>query len=218
MMTIVLASLGFDERPILKAILRHYSEVIKGIKLIVPLSNGDSRVEGAIIRLRELTLKLLDLEPTVMYINPLEVIDSIRKIKIELNKALEGDKVLVVLGGGMRGVVIECLAATLLLPSELKRKVQIEVDLEFKEAHVSINADDLTYIQLNPFELSVLLEISKQGNQASIVNITTALGLPKSTTWKILKRLEKQGLLKRYQKERRVIYSLTPKGILNLPE
>lgn len=212
----IVASLGFDERPVLKALLRHSSEGIRRVKVVMPINGEDSRATSAVLRLNEILTKLFDVRVEVIKVDPVDFLEAIRSLKKEMDKALEESKVLLVLGGGTRGIVVECLAAVLLLPYDKRRNVQVEIDLEFKEAYISLSAGDLSHADISPVEKGVLSTLIRN-KEMGLSEIASILGLPRSTMWKIMKRLENLNLVRRMLVEGRIRYTLTMRGVLNTP-
>ncbi|WP_324735938.1 helix-turn-helix domain-containing protein [Thermococcus sp. SY098] len=80
--------------------------------------------------------------------------------------------------------------------------VVIGIKLISKRSSKSIKIDREAFLKkmenfdLNDEEKSVLLYILEKGGRASQAEVRNALGLPKTTAWRMFKRLEKQGLVK----------------------
>ncbi|ADT83712.1 helix-turn-helix transcriptional regulator [Thermococcus barophilus] len=80
--------------------------------------------------------------------------------------------------------------------------VFIGIKLISKRSSKSIKIDREAFLKkmekfdLNDEEKSALLYILEKGGRASQAEVRNALGLPKTTAWRMFKRLEKQGLVK----------------------
>lgn len=64
-------------------------------------------------------------------------------------------------------------------------------------------------LELSEDEKKALLYIFERGGKAPQVEVREALGIPKTTAWRMFKRLEKQGLIKIYKKKRENWIELT---------
>ncbi len=80
--------------------------------------------------------------------------------------------------------------------------VFIGIKLTSRRSPKSIKIDREAFLKkmenfdLNDEEKSALLYILEKGGRASQAEVRNALGLPKTTAWRMFKRLEKQGLVK----------------------
>ncbi|NJE55703.1 helix-turn-helix domain-containing protein, partial [Thermococcus sp. 21S9] len=72
-----------------------------------------------------------------------------------------------------------------------RKKVSKDVKVD-KEAFLK----KIEKFDLNDEERNALLYILEKGGRASQAEVRNALGLPKTTAWRMFKRLEKQGLVK----------------------
>jgi len=218
-MVYIVATLGFEERPVLRSVLRHYAEGLSGVAAIMPeTGTRDERGEAALSSLRQFLAKFVGIEPVVHRVDPTRFVDAMRAIKSVLISAVGNHgAVVLVLGGGMRGLVIEALLAALLLPQDVSGQVQVEVDLEYRDAYFAFSAGDIDRVTLPRREMSVLREIvDLGGEEVELGEVVRRLGIPKTTAWKIVRRLEHMNLVRLELAERRLRVSVTLKGMLQL--
>lgn len=213
------ATLGFDERAVLRALMRHYSDGVSSIRVLLPeVEVRDERGEVALANLRQFLLRLVGLEPEVLRVNPMEFLKTTGEIKSVLISAVKNDgEVVLVLGGGMRGLVIEALLAALLLPSEMRTRVQVEVDLEYRDAYLAFSAGDIECVDISREEMAVLKEVMARGNEGvELREVAERMGIPRTSAWKIARRLERMDVLRLELVGRRLRASVTLKGKLQL--
>lgn len=108
------------------------------------------------------------------------------------------------LGGGMRAMVIEMLVATLLLPSDIGSRVNLVCDLETGEGFIELSVFDIiSFTQLSYDELKVLSYFIMKGSVGP-TQISKEFNIPKTTAWKLLKRLYEKGYLLKDGREYRL--------------
>lgn len=208
-MPYLIAALGFDERHVIKSLLRLGFKNVRGVYLIVPSSRTTKQSEDAIKRIREVAELAGVSVVEVFDVDPLEFEESVTKIrKLLMNLCAGGDEITISLGGGMRALVIETLIAALLVPRELSRGIKIVSDLETGEGFIEVQASDLMMISgLKADELLILSYILKK-KVIGPTEISRDLNIPKTTAWKILNKLSSKGLLIKHGRE----YKLSDAG------
>lgn len=206
-MPYLVAVLGFDERHVIKSLLRLGFKNVRRVYLVVPYGRTGKQTEEAIKRIKEIAemagtgadgVKTLEVDP----LNFSESVGKIRRLLMEMSAGCE--EVVVSLGGGMRVLVLETLVASLLVPRELRGCVKIVSDLETGEGFVELWASDMLLAsELKPDELLTLSYLLKRGS-AGPTDVGRDLKMPKTTAWKILSRLSRRGLLTRLGREYRL--------------
>ena len=155
----IVASFGFDEKFVVRAILRHgigpSDEVVlvtgkpvdKTMKAYQYVSSLVSNA-GAKISLVALDDKLYDFA---------EAVTELKQVLMRL--ASKHDQLTLIFSGGMRTIVLTLYTAALLLPTEVKEKLQLEIDTEDQGKLVTIPVDMVKL--LNPVELGAKLDLLK---------------------------------------------------------
>ncbi len=126
----LVASFGFDEKYVVRAIIRH--GVGAGDKVVLVTSKKTEKTEKAYGYVKELAdtvaaeVELAELGDKVY--NFPELVRELKGILTKLTEAYE--TVTVLLSGGMRVLVLGLYTAILLLPPPARDKVKVEVDTE----------------------------------------------------------------------------------------
>ncbi len=209
---VLVATIGFDERPVIRAILRHglgFNEIL----LLKPREPDDPRSRRVVENIRELVDKTgANIPLTVGEVDITDFYRAVGEIKSWLADTISrhrGDIVLL-LGGGMRSLVLETLVAAIQLSNELLVNGVLEVDIEGSTSYVSARIEDLIPVTITPQEKRVLEELDKE--PATLSNLSNRLDMPKTTLWKILQRLEEKKLVVKEYSGKTTIYKPTPKA------
>ncbi len=198
----MIATLGFDERHVIRSLLAIGLEGIEYIILLIPDWPMDERTTRAVNEITKIaSLAGISEENIVLKKIPVEdfwsSIAAIVKVFIEYYKAGIEEYVLSI-GGGLRVLVVEAYTATLFLPEYIASKVTVRIDLESRKSSVVVRRENIP-LQLwftpRPQEIDVLGALCM--GEYSLTSLSKELGLPKSTLWKILKRLEEKRLVYR---------------------
>jgi CRISPR locus-related DNA-binding protein len=198
----LIAVLGFDERHVIRSLLRLGFKNVDVIYLVVPSGRITKQTEEAIKRITEVAKLANVSDVKVFEVDPLgfgSAVAKLRKLMIDL---CSGGKDLVIsLGGGMRVLIVETLVASLLVPKELSSHILVVVDLESGEGYIEVNISNiLTISELKSDELQVLKYLLTKA-PAGPTEISKTLGIPKTTVWKILKKLHAKGLVTKQYRE-----------------
>ena len=209
---ILVATIGFDERPVIRAILRHGLN-FREILLLKPREPSDSRSSRVIENIRSLLEKTdANVKLSVVEVDVKDFYRGVGEVKKHLaEKTREyGGEILLLLGGGMRSLITETLVAAIQLSNELLVKGVIEIDLEGEASYTSARIEDLVPLTLTPQERRILEEIRKEPK--SLSSLRTSLDLPKTTIWKILQRLEEKGLVEKEYRGRTTYYKISKRA------
>ena len=209
---VLVATIGFDERPVIRAILRH-GLGFKGILLLKPREPDDPRSRRVVENIRELVDKTGAKTPLI--VGEVDVTDFYRavgEIKSQLAETMggRGGDIVLLLGGGMRSLVLETLVAVIQLSNELLVNGVLEVDIEGSTSYVSARIEDLIPVTITPQERRVLEELDRE--PATLSNLSNRLDMPKTTLWKILQRLEEKKLVSKEYSGKAIIYKPTSKA------
>jgi len=201
----LVAVLGFDERHVVRSLLRLGFKNVDVIYLVVPSGRVTKQTEEAIKRITEVA-KLANVSNVEIFeVDPLEFGNAVAKLRKLLMDLCSGGKDLVIsLGGGMRVLIIETLIASLLIPKELSSHISLVADLESSEGYIEVNIHNLLIIsELRTDELQVLKYLLTK-TSAGPTEISRSLQIPKTTVWKILKKLHNKGLVTKHNRDYKV--------------
>jgi len=209
----IVAVLGFDERHVVRSILRLGFRNVDSIQLIVPdKQEMDRRTVEAINRIRKLANAAAVSRGETHKVDYEDFDKAVLQIAdILASVTLGGSNTVLSLGGGMRVLVIEAYTAVLSMPEELRKYVKIVIDFETGERYVEVKPHIPSYRLLSKDEILILKEAEK--GEATPTKISKKLGIPKSSAWKKLAQMVKEGLL---TKEARGSYKQTKKAMLLL--
>jgi len=209
-MPYLVAVLGFDERHVIKSILRIGFKNVIGLYLIVPSGRVVKQTEEAIRRIREIAGMAGVASVEVFEVDPLRFEEAVARLRSLLMKLCAGGvEVIVSLGGGMRALVVESLTASILLPRDMWRFLRIVSDLETGEGYVEFVLEDVMLINELRYEELMLINYVSERGSAGPTDISRDLSIPKTTAWKALNKLLGKGLLKKVGRE----YRLTDEGV-----
>jgi len=209
-MTYIIAPLGFDIRPVIRAMMDSGFANLKEVYLIVPKGEKDQRVETALSEVKKVAqlgglneLKKVEVD----YSDFFQAILSIRKLIDSIS--ISGEKIIVSLGGGMRVLVTEVLIACIIANEAQRKMLEVFIYPESGEGtRVSFVVQDVITISNLHEEEFRLLNVIKEMRYGSITSISEKLKIPKSTAWKRINKLVEMGLVR----EERRKYVLTELG------
>lgn len=208
---VLVATLGFDERHVIKSLIDIGMGGVKKIVLLVPNWGLDDKTLKAINTIRDIA-ELAGIGRDNVVVEEISVLDPWEGIRdvmdILYDIYLTGvDEIVFSLGGGLRVLVIEAYTATLLIDPEISRRITIRVGVEGRSEHVSFKVEEVPIcLRISEQEKLVLAKI-KEG-RASLSEISSATGLPRSTTWKLLQRLVEKKIVEKKDRG----YGLTKLG------
>ena len=206
----LIASLGFDERHVIRNLLRIGFKGIKKIILLIPSWDIDSRTKRAIDEIVKIAVIAgLERNSIVTYRvdvkNLYNAVKAIYRLFRELVNE-EVDKVIVSLGGGLRALIIEAFLAIILLDRNTREKITVIVDLETGEDYIVVDPSmPFNYI---PSENEVLVLNKLFQMPMSFKELLETTKLPRTTLWKTLCRLQENKLVKQQESK----YAITEIG------
>lgn len=207
---IIISTLGFDERPVIRSLGNLGFRNVKKIFLLRPVKS-DPRSDKAVSEIRRVAVLagVNDEDIVVKEINVYDFWSSIAEINMLLRRQASGGKRIILnISGGLRILVLEAFYALLLLPDDVKKNIRVQVEPETGSGGILFDASELiTRLEIPQTMLDALRIISETPG----VNLSTLSRLlikPTSTTWRMLEKLVKEGLV---EKKGRGYYA-TPKG------
>ncbi len=212
MSRVLIATLGFDERHVVRSMLRLGFGGVEKIVLLVPRGGVEERTKRAIEEIERLASIAGVTEIIVEEIPTEDFVDSVATIYGLLKKALSMEReVMVSLGGGLRALVIETLVAVFMLPRKDRDRVEVVSDLETGRGSISFRASLLPFVSPSFSEIEEkILRYLKDRGCRSLTDISEGLSIPRSTAWKGIDRLRDMELVVKTNG----CYRLTEKGLL----
>lgn len=192
----LVASFGFDERFVVRAIIRHGIGV--GDLLLLITSTSTEKTLTAYNYVKDLASKvgaqveLLQLGDKV-YSFP-DLVTELKKILLELLKSYDG--ITILLSGGMRVLVLGLYTAALLIPQNVKERISLEIDTEDRGVHIAI-PNELLYI-LTPPDLGARINVLRavvESPGLTIEELSQRLGKDESTIRRQIQTLAKLKLI-----------------------
>ncbi len=194
----LIATLGFDERHVIRSLLSMGMEGVRWIVLLLPDWPMDERSLQAVKEIKRIAgLAGLRMEDVV--VKHVKVEDFWSAVSTIITVFTEwytrgSEKFILSLGGGLRALVLEAYTATLFLPKDIARRTVIRIDMEAKPASITIERSNIP-LCLQPTEQEIRVLRKLLENPATLTNLSRELGIPKTTTWKILNRLQENNLV-----------------------
>lgn len=192
----LVASFGFDERFVVRAIIRHGIGV--GDLLLLITSTSTEKTLTAYNYVKDLASKvgaqveLLQLGDKV-YSFP-DLVTELKRILLELLKSYDG--ITILLSGGMRVLVLGLYTAALLIPQNVKERISLEIDTEDRGIHIAI-PNELLYI-LTPPDLGARINVLRavvESPGLTIEELSQRLGKDESTIRRQIQTLAKLKLI-----------------------
>ncbi len=213
---IIISTLGFDERPVIRSLASIGFRDVEKIVLIRPYED-DQRAVKAVSEIKKIaSMASLRDEDIVSY--RVDVYDYWLSISMIYNLYMEyvslDKNIIVCLGGGLRALVLEAYTALILLPNNLRRSIIIRIDLETGKNTIVLRGEEiLTSLEISSQQYRVL-ELLEDEPGLYLSKISYEIDKPVSTTYRVLKKLVEQG----YIEKRENRYYLTSKGkaLLNI--
>ncbi len=205
MSKILVATLGFDERHVIRSIISMGMGGIEEIILLVPDWGLEERTVKAIEEIRRIA-ELAGIASSRIRVEKIKVEDFWRAVSrtIELlrEEYMKGaSEIILSLGGGLRILVLETYTAVMLIEESIRKRIKIRIDIETKGEGTIIDGDEIPLcIELTPTERIVLREIVDK-RITTLKQLTQTLEIPRSTIWKTLDKLLKKKLLIKQDKQ-----------------
>lgn len=213
----LLATLGFDERHVIRSILVMGMEDIDQVILLVPSWDLDPRTKKAIDEIKKI-VSIAGIGEENVYVEKIDVENfwsAVRQItEIIKELALEGIKgIRISLGGGLRALIIETYTASLLLRN-INIPIIIRIDIESGKQTIEFNLEE-TPLCYEPSGLEIkIIKTIIEKPETTISELARTLNTPKTTVWKAVQKLQKQKLI--LKKEKAYIATNAAKTLITL--
>lgn len=153
-MSLLVSSVGFEEKFLLRAFLRRGRSQISGVLLVKPLGDNE-KVKKAIDSFNNL-LKEVSVQLNILEINYLDYVSSVSSISKWI-KSSKYTSFVLSLSSGMRIVNLEILSAFLILDLN----AEIEAEAESLEGVVSWRIDEMVRKDFEEDGVKILLAIQE---------------------------------------------------------
>ncbi len=206
----LVATLGFDERHVLRNLVRLGFRGVEHVALLIPAWDIDARTRSAVEEIEKIYSVASGGRGSVETV-AVDVTDFWKGVG-EIRSYLTGlfplyNQLHVSLGGGLRVLVAQALVAVLLLDQEKRRRTRVIIDLETGDGGVVFTPIlPIDYVP-SPTEIRVLRALLD--GEKRLAEIIRETGLPKTTTWRTLNKLTEKGLV---EKTPTLHYRLTGPG------
>ncbi len=199
--TIIVASLGFEEKFLLRAVIR------RGIKendKVVVIASEAPNEEHDIIEKKEKAYKYLkdvieraftQVEVTRCNVDVTDFYGTIITLRKLLKKLSSEGHVVLNLSGGMRLLIFEILVAA----AGLKADIEVEIETENSSTCITIPIKVMQPIELDQTDQKILEEIAKK--KTTRLKDLELLEIPKATLWRKLNKLVEEGILEKIKDE-----------------
>lgn len=200
-MTVLVVTLGFDERFAMRSIMRHGDRLSR--VLVVHSEPVEERARLAENRVREFVERYLSgVSLEVVVVDASDLAGSVAVLRKRLAEFV-GEEVVLNLSGGMRSLGLEVLLAAVYSGVD----AVVEVELENLRGFVSFDLGMLAGRIPSSDELRVLSALSSYGE--TLDELSNKLSMPRSTVFKRLRSLVGRGLVREVREGRRVRYAPT---------
>ena len=198
----IIATLGFDEKFLVRCVLR-VNSTARASKLVLyvarPLDDySRQRVERAWRELNRILGEYVGVSIIRRDVDPTDFWGIVELARRDIVEALREGMVVVCAGSGMRAVVVALVTAALTLPHDLDYSmIEIQADLESGGVYVSYTVAEALETRSLEAREYVILETIKRLREASVKDIHKETGIPKSTVSRLAKKLERLGYLEK---------------------
>lgn len=205
MSKILVATLGFDERHVIRSIISMGMGGIEEIILLVPDWGLEERTIKAIEEIEKIA-ELAGISSRRVHVEKISVEDFWKAVSriIELLREIymKGiNEIIISLGGGLRILILETYTAVLFIEECIRKRIKIKIYIETKGEGPLIEGEEIPLcIELTPTERIVLREIVDR-RKTTLKQLTETLEIPRSTIWKVLDKLVKKKLLIKHNKQ-----------------
>ena len=192
----IIATIGFDEKLVLRALMKLGIKEKYRVLLIYSLSGGDyerGRVETAVKNLKEILRPLgLFIEDVIVPAN--NIVKDVEEILSKI-QSLRPNRIVAILVGGMRLLLCEVLVSLSFYKTLIKPDVAVDLFLMREDGayHIVLPLEVIVPPKITPREFHVLKEVCKRGGiieRSVLVEETSKLlKVSKSQVYKILESL-----------------------------
>lgn len=200
-----ISTLGFDEAFSIRFLMRNQPQP-GDVVLVVSSLPDDARSMSAYQQLETFLTKYLPgVELKNIHVPVDKVYQSIAIIAKAI-KSLKISNVIVNLSGGMRILVLEVLAAVKMVFDD---SADIEVELEDKRSILKFKPSIMNLRMPSDRQICILRAMKELGKEVSLKKIEYKTGIPRSSVYKEIIKMEEEGLVTRIDSKR---FTLTDLG------
>lgn len=191
MRKLLISTLGFEEAFLIRFLLRNQPQP-GDVMLVVSPFPDDIRSMKAYQQVEAfLTNYIPEVELKRIQV-PVDKIHRAIAIIVQTIKSLNASNAIVNLSGGMRILVIEILAAVKMVFGD---SADIEMELEDKREVVKFKPSILDLKVPSVKQIRILSAMKELGKNASLSNIKEKTGIPRSSIYKEIKKMEEKGFV-----------------------
>jgi len=197
----IVCTVGFDEKLVLRSLLRVGFGVTDVVVLVYSLSGGEyevRRVESAVRNVKEL-LGSAGVVFNDIVVSGMDFAGDVAVIaKFLREHAGKASEVIGVVSGGMRLLIVETIVALLLFKRFAGRDANVRVHVEREDGlySVDIPIDLFSPPGLTPRDVEVLKLLADEEKLSDVVErISRSLGISEQSAYKRLYRLKAMGLV-----------------------
>ena len=195
----IIASLGFEEKYIVRCTLRYSSKYrIKSVLLYTSTPTDDyaqKRVEKAFEQAKKILGDYLGIDVGLKTINPYKFLDNVEEIRNQILKQASSERVIICISGGLRLITSALLAAALLIPPPAPSNIEICIEHDVEQGYAATSLKALERLKFMDRRHLLVYNILKELGDAGVSDVTKLTGLPKTTVWRILNKLADDGLI-----------------------
>lgn len=184
-MSILVVTLGFDEKFLIRSFMRRFGELDK---VVIIGSFDNERSINALQSFENIVKKVGGPPYEILEVKPYPFDELIVKVS-QVIRRNKGSKFILNLSGGMRILILGVLFAFLINDVD----AEIEMETENFEYLTSFRISDLKPVPLSDVHLNILRAI--RDGYDTINSIHNYLSIPLSTVWRRVKEMKENGLL-----------------------
>lgn len=202
MKKLFISTLGFEEAFLLRFLLRNQPQPGDVILIVLPLPEEPKFSEDprSVKAYQEVERFLAKYMPEVVLEKvhvPITKIHQAVAIIAQKIKSLNITNAVVNLSGGMRALIVEVLVAVRMV---LGDNADIEVELENKQGVVKFKPSIVDIKAPTSKQVRILNVMKELGRGVTLSRISNMTGIPRSSVYKELKKMEKEGFVARKNK------------------
>lgn len=202
-----ISTLGFEEASLIRFLLRNQPQ-LEDIVLVVSPFPDDARSVRAYQQVEAFLTKYMPEVKLRKVQVPVDKVHQAIAIIAQNIKSLNASSAIVNLSGGMRILVIEVLAAVRMVFGD---GADIEMELEDKREVVKFKPSIMDLEVPSTEQVRILSAMKDLGRSASLSKIASRTGIPRSSVYKEVKRMEREGLVAKIDGKR---FGLTDLGLV----
>jgi len=196
----LIATLGFDEKFTVRALMRHAGRFKK--LYVVTAHPLEERAEKALSTVREFALRYIGgVELRTVTVDPQKPAEAVAEIKKKIFLQDLASEYIINISGGMRALVFELVLAAVLS----RIKGVFEIELENFKGLVTVPVEYFMIQPLSTEEYKIVKVLVSMG-QATAEELRAHTGIPRSTLYRYLKELVNRGVVNVEKVNKKSVY------------